>query len=194
MSAFVGEGIDAVIIGVIITASVGLGFVNEYRAERAAEAMHDEIRHIVVSPVMASRRRGGHPSGAGRRRAARCRRDRARRRPVVERQRPGMRRIDPHRRVGPGREVRRVRWGAARRSPTCRRVCSWAPSSTRFDRRGGRRHRRFTQFGRIAVGLGERHPQTEFQRGLTRFSGLLAKVAGVLSVTIFVVNIRWVDR
>ena len=48
---------------------------------------------------------------------------------------------------------------------------------------------RLTQFGRIAVGLGERHPQTEFQRGLTRFSGLLAKVAGVLSVTIFVVNI-----
>ena len=48
---------------------------------------------------------------------------------------------------------------------------------------------RFTQFGRIAVGLGERHPQTEFQRGLTHFSALLAKVAGVLSVTIFVVNI-----
>ena len=33
---------------------------------------------------------------------------------------------------------------------------------------------RLTQFGRIAVGLGERHPQTEFQLGLTRFSGLLA--------------------
>ena len=37
---------------------------------------------------------------------------------------------------------------------------------------------RSTQFGRIAVGLGERHPQTEFQLGLTRFSGLLAKVGG----------------
>ena len=48
---------------------------------------------------------------------------------------------------------------------------------------------RFTQFGRIAAGLGDRHPQTEFQLGLTRFSGLLAKVAGVLSVTIFVVNV-----
>ena len=45
------------------------------------------------------------------------------------------------------------------------------------------------QFGRIAVGLGERHPQTEFQLGLTRFSGLLAKVGGVLSVTIFVINV-----
>ena len=46
-----------------------------------------------------------------------------------------------------------------------------------------------TQFGRIAVGLGERQPQTEFQLGLTRFSGLLAKVGGVLSVTIFVINV-----
>jgi Mg2+-importing ATPase len=46
-----------------------------------------------------------------------------------------------------------------------------------------------TQFGRIAVGLGERHPQTEFQIGLTRFSALLAKVGGVLSIAIFVINI-----
>ena len=46
-----------------------------------------------------------------------------------------------------------------------------------------------TQFGRIAIGLGERHPQTEFQLGLTRFSGLLAKVGGVLSVTIFLINV-----
>ena len=46
-----------------------------------------------------------------------------------------------------------------------------------------------TQFGRIAIGLGEHHPQTEFQLGLTRFSGLLAKVGGALSVTILVINI-----
>jgi Mg2+-importing ATPase len=41
VSVFVGEGTDALIIGVIIVASVGLGFANEYRAERAAEAMRD---------------------------------------------------------------------------------------------------------------------------------------------------------
>ncbi len=46
-----------------------------------------------------------------------------------------------------------------------------------------------TQFGRIAAGLGQEHPQTEFQHGLTRFSGLLAQVAGALSITIFVVNV-----
>jgi len=40
VSALVGERLDAVIIGVIVAASVGLGFVNEFRAARAAEAMH----------------------------------------------------------------------------------------------------------------------------------------------------------
>ena len=44
-SYFVGERTDAVIIGVILAASVGLGFVNEYRAEKAAEALHSQIRH-----------------------------------------------------------------------------------------------------------------------------------------------------
>ena len=38
VSFFLGERTDAAIIGVILAASVGLGFVNEYRAERAAEA------------------------------------------------------------------------------------------------------------------------------------------------------------
>ena len=48
VSALVGQGADALIIGVIVAASVGLGSANEFRAERAAEAMHSEIRHRVV--------------------------------------------------------------------------------------------------------------------------------------------------
>ena len=48
VSAFVVEGTDALIIGVIIAVSVGLGFANEYRAERAAEALHHEILHLVT--------------------------------------------------------------------------------------------------------------------------------------------------
>ncbi len=43
-SYFVGERSDALIIGVILAASVGLGFVNEYRAAKAAEALHSQIR------------------------------------------------------------------------------------------------------------------------------------------------------
>jgi Mg2+-importing ATPase len=47
-SYLVGEHSDAVIIAVIVTLSVGLGFVNEYRAEKAAESLHSQIRHQSV--------------------------------------------------------------------------------------------------------------------------------------------------
>src|SRR5438477_7436207 len=47
-SYFVGERSGAIIIGVIITLSVGLGFINEYRAEKAAEALHAQIHHETV--------------------------------------------------------------------------------------------------------------------------------------------------
>jgi Mg2+-importing ATPase len=48
-SSFVGEQNDAVIIAVIVAASVGLGFVNEFRAEKAAEALHSQIHHGPLS-------------------------------------------------------------------------------------------------------------------------------------------------
>jgi P-type Mg2+ transporter len=40
------------------------------------------------------------------------------------------------------------------------------------------------EFGRIALGLGERQPETEFQAGLRRFSVLLLQVAVVLTTFI----------
>jgi Mg2+-importing ATPase len=54
-SAFLGETTDAVIITVILLVSVGLGFVNEYRAARTADSMHDRMRHTVVVVRNASR-------------------------------------------------------------------------------------------------------------------------------------------
>ena len=63
------------------------------------------------------------------------------------------------------------------------------------DREGGLRGRRRgadgtgTEFGAIAVGLGERHSETAFQVGLRKFSFLLVRVAGVLTVSIFVINL-----
>lgn len=42
-SIFVGEGIDAAIILAIIFLSIGLGFFNEYRSERAVEALHSQL-------------------------------------------------------------------------------------------------------------------------------------------------------
>jgi Mg2+-importing ATPase len=48
-SEFVGEGTDAVIIFVISGLSVGLGFFNEFRSERAVEALHSRLRHRTVA-------------------------------------------------------------------------------------------------------------------------------------------------
>lgn len=49
ISVFLGEAANAAIIAVILTTSIGLGFVNEFRAERAADALHVQIRHTVVA-------------------------------------------------------------------------------------------------------------------------------------------------
>ena len=48
VSFFLGDSKQAIIIGVILAASIGLGFVNEYRAERASAALHSEVHHTAV--------------------------------------------------------------------------------------------------------------------------------------------------
>ncbi len=48
-----------------------------------------------------------------------------------------------------------------------------------------------TAFGKIAVGLAERQADTAFQAGLRGFSRLLVRVAGVLTVSIFVINVAF---
>ena len=190
VSAVVGEGADAVIIAVIIAASVGLGFANEYRAERAAEAMHDEIRHLVTVV------RDGEPAsveithlvpgdivrlGVGAIVPADVRLLAASDLECDES-------ILTGESVPAEKSPRPVEAGAAIADlSSCLfmgTVVHEGSADAVVVATG-----RFTQFGRIASGLGERHPQTEFQRGLTRFSGLLARVAGVLSVTIFFVNV-----
>jgi Mg2+-importing ATPase len=46
-----------------------------------------------------------------------------------------------------------------------------------------------TEFGRIAVGLASQEPETEFQRGLGRFSSFLLVVAILLTTSIFVIAV-----
>ena len=48
LSYFLGDDNQALIIGLILAASIGLGFFNEYRAEQAAAAMHSRIRHTAI--------------------------------------------------------------------------------------------------------------------------------------------------
>ena len=57
VSFVVGERTDAVIIGVIVALSVGLGVVNEYRAAKAADLLHDQVRRktTVVRDGIAAR-------------------------------------------------------------------------------------------------------------------------------------------
>jgi Mg2+-importing ATPase len=48
VSYFLGDSMQAVIIGVILAASIGLGFINEYRAENAAAELHARMRHLAL--------------------------------------------------------------------------------------------------------------------------------------------------
>ena len=54
VSFFLGDSTQAVIIGIILVVSIGLGFLNEYRAERASAALHSRVRHTALV------RRDGH--------------------------------------------------------------------------------------------------------------------------------------
>jgi len=46
VSAVVGDQTEALIIVGIMAMSVGLSFFNEYRSEKAVEALHSQIRHL----------------------------------------------------------------------------------------------------------------------------------------------------
>lgn len=48
LSLSLGDATNSIVIGVILLVSVGLGFSNEFRAERAAEALHSRVTHTAV--------------------------------------------------------------------------------------------------------------------------------------------------
>ncbi|MGW5667949.1 magnesium-translocating P-type ATPase [Micromonospora sp. NPDC003776] len=190
VSYFVGERTDALVIGVILAISVGFGFVNEYRAERAGAALHDRIRH--TAPVV----RAGRTEVVD----------------VVDLVPGDVVRIDlgavvpadlrlteTHRlecdesvltgeSVVVAKDPAPVSAGAALDD-----LASCALMGTVVRAGSGLgvvvATAGHTAFGRIAAGLGERQGETEFQRGLRRFSLMLARVAGVLTGVIFVINL-----
>jgi Mg2+-importing ATPase len=189
-SYFVGERTDALIIGVILAASVGLGFVNEYRAAKAAEALHSQIRHRCAAT------RGGHPRSvdvtelvpgdvvalqlgevvpadirlletAG----LECEES-----ALTGESLPVAKSADPVRKGTPLAEL------------TCCGLMGTvvhAGSGTGVVTATGGQ----AEFGRIALGLGQRQPETAFQAGLRQFSKLLIVVAGALTAAIFVINV-----
>ncbi|MEV4095860.1 magnesium-translocating P-type ATPase [Streptosporangium saharense] len=187
---FLGDAADAVIIGVILVASVGLGFVNEYRAERTAQALHSQVRHTAV--VL----RDGLPAEVD-----------------VTALVPGdvvrlvlggivpadLRLLDVNdlecdesvltgESLPVGKSTDPVPSGTALAGLE---GCALMGTVVRAGRgggvvvaTGGR-----AEFGRIALGLGERQPETDFQAGLRRFSVLLLQVAIALTSLILVTNL-----
>jgi Mg2+-importing ATPase len=189
VSFFVGDRTDAVIIATILVVSVGLGFVNEYRAELAAQALHTQIHHNVVV------RRDGRTQTVD-----------------VTELVPGdilrltMGQVVPadvrvlsaqglecDESILTGESMPAEKSAVAVAADTSLAECSSCAFMGTVVRAGesegvvvatGRR----TEFGAIAAGLGERQEQTEFQTGLRHFSVLLVQVAGVLTTSIFVIN------
>ncbi len=189
-SYFVGERTDALIIGVIVAASVGLGFVNEYRAEKAAEALHSQIRHEAVVV------RDGHPVEVD-----------------VTGLVPGDL-VELHLGSIVPADIRLLSVSGlecdesvltGESLPVPKDTAPVAPGAALAELTGcalmgtvvhaGSGHGvvvatgASTQFGRIAAGLSTHQTQTEFQVGLGRFSMLLVYVAAALTVSIFAINV-----
>jgi Mg2+-importing ATPase len=189
-SFFVGERSDAVLISVIVGLSVGLGFVNEFRAERAAQALHSRVHHT-----------------------ARVIRDGQTVDVAVERLVPGdvvelrvgdvvpadLRLLecvdvscDESVLTGESQPVSKDPAPTAK-TATLAELTNAALMGTVVH--GGRGRGVVvgtgaeTAFGRVAAGLGGVQTETAFQAGLRRFSLLLVYVGGALTSATFAINV-----
>jgi Mg2+-importing ATPase len=190
LSFFLGDSTQAVIIGVILAVSIGLGFLNEYRAERATAALHSSVRHNALV------RRDGHyvkldvnelvPGD------------------VIQLALGELVPADVRLVTVNGLECNEsILTGESTATEKSTTPTAPDPSlaecvdlafmgtvvsagdatavvyATGLD----------AQFGKIAAGLGERQPETDFQAGLRRFSYLLLRVAITLTVMILATNL-----
>jgi P-type Mg2+ transporter len=189
-SSFVGEGNDAVIIAIIVAASVGLGFVNEFRAAKAAQALHSQIHHEAVvvrngrsQPVDVTELVPGDIV-------------RVRLGDIVP---ADLRLIDA---AGLACDES-VLTGES--LPTEKNTVAIDPGAPLAELSGCALMGTVvesgsgtgvvvttgpaTEFGKIATGLNTHQLDTQFQVGLRKFSLLLVYVAGALTVSIFVINV-----
>lgn len=190
MSFFLGDPTQAVIIGVILLASIGLSFVNEYRAERATAQLHSQVHHFALV------RRDGQfvkdsvthlvPGDVVRLTLGE----------VV----PADIRLSDVDGLECNESILSGESTAAQKSADpvhdARGLADYANLAlmgtvvTAGEAVGvvyaTGEH---AQFGQLAAGLGERHPETDFQRGLRKFSYLLLWVALTLTAFILGVNI-----
>jgi Mg2+-importing ATPase len=190
VSGFTGQAADAAIIVVIAVLSILLGFVNEYRSERAIEELRSQIHHLATAV------RGGR----------RARTDVTELVPgdVVElsigdvvpadvrllstddlgcdesvltgESMPAMKRAEAIAPPGAGLALEGCAFmGTVVRLGTGRAVVVATGSST--------------EFGAIATKLSDRPPETAFQRGLRQFGTFLVRVTALLVLGILAINL-----
>jgi P-type Mg2+ transporter len=190
LSFFLGDSTQAVIICIILVVSIGLSFVNEYRAERATAALHSRVRHNAVV------RRDGRLTKVD-----------------VNALVPGdviqlelgqvipadvrlieVNGLECNESILTGESTATEK--SAEPTPSdialadatnlafMGTVVSAGEASAVVYATGAN-----AEFGRIAAGLGERQPETDFQIGLRRFSYLLLRVALTLTVVIIAINL-----
>ncbi|GAA2746962.1 magnesium-translocating P-type ATPase [Terrabacter aerolatus] len=189
-SYFVGEKSDAVIIGLIVVVSVGLGFVNEYRAEKAAASLHSQVSHeaVVLRDGVSGRVDVTSlvPGDVVELTLGEIVPADIRLLSVVRLE------CDESVLTGESQPVEKTT-DAVEGTATLADLDGCALMGTVVhagSARGvvvatGSR----TEFGAIATGLSTHQLDTEFQLGLRRFSMLLVKVAGALTGSVFVVNV-----
>ncbi|WP_254710390.1 HAD-IC family P-type ATPase, partial [Streptomyces lunaelactis] len=185
VSYFFGERTGAVIIAGVLVLSVALGFVNEYRAEKAAQALHSRVRHTAVVvrdgaatevdvtelvPGDVVRLTLGQVVPADLRLLA-CTAFACDESVLTGESAPADKAPEP---VAAGAALAELTSCALMGT-----VVHGGSATGVVVATGGR-----AEFGRIALGLGERQPETEFQAGLRRFSMLLLKVAAALTTGI----------
>ncbi|HEX2738419.1 MAG TPA: cation-transporting P-type ATPase, partial [Acidimicrobiia bacterium] len=195
VSAATGDGTDGGIIAAIVLMSVGLGFVNEYRSEQAVAALHANIRHEIVVwrdgeqqqldvralvPGDVIELHVGElvPADVRIVGASQLECDEA---VLTGESMPAAKTVEPS--------------AANATGDSTVDLASCAFMGTVVHQGSGQAlvvsTGTATTFGKIAVGLSERQSETTFQVGLRAFSKLLVRVAAVLTISIFVINVAF---
>jgi P-type Mg2+ transporter len=190
VSGFTGQVTDSGIIIVMVAVSVGLGFANEFRSEKAVQELHDQIHHSTTVV------RDGRPGTVD-----------------VTELVPGdvvlisigdlvpadvrlleVDHLECDEGILTGESMPAEKQVAATLEPSspidlppCAFMGTVVKAGT--GRAVVARTGPATEFGRIAERLGEAHPETSFQRGLRDFSKLLVRVTAILVIGIFIVNL-----
>jgi Mg2+-importing ATPase len=190
ISFFLGQRTDTIVIGIILVASTSLGFINEYRAERATEALHSKVTHRSV--VL----RDGRPTSVDVTGLVAGDVVRISLGEIVP---ADLRLLDTTslecdeslltgESVPSEKAVTAIAAGSGLGDLTC---CAFMGTVVRAG--GGTGVVVATgpraEFGRIATGLGVRQPETDFQTGLRHFSVLLLQVAVALTSMILLTNL-----